>query len=76
VTTNDEESFQETSWASLFLGCGIMPKSYDPRIDLIAGEQHIQKVQQQLRDAARLAQQMPKVEELFLDRATTAQLSG
>jgi tryptophan halogenase len=76
VTTYDEESFQESSWASLFLGCGLMPGAYDPRIDSVADEHHIQKVQQRLRDVAQLAQQMPKIEELLLDRTTRAQLIG
>jgi tryptophan halogenase len=76
VVLNDEESFQESGWASLFLGCGLLPTGYDPRIDAVPDEQHIQKVQQRLRDVARVAQQMPKIDELLLDRATPAQLSG
>jgi len=76
VVLNDEESFQESGWASLLLGCGVVPTGYDPRIDAVPDEQHIQKVQQRLGDAARLAQQMPKIDELLLDRSAPAQLSG
>jgi tryptophan halogenase len=76
IVLNDEESFQESGWASLLLGCGLLPTGYDPRIDAVPDEQHIQKVQQRLRDVARVAQQMPKIDDLLLDRAAPAQLSG
>jgi tryptophan halogenase len=75
VTLNDEESFQENGWASLFIGCGVRPTGYDPRIDSVADEDHIRKVQQRLRDVANLAKQMPKVSDLTLDRAAAAQMS-
>ena len=76
VTLYDEESFQESSWASLFIGCGLLPKGYDPRIDAVPDEQLIQKVQQRLRDVARVAQQMPPLAELLVDHAPSVQLNG
>ena len=76
VTLYDEESFQESSWASLFIGCGLLPKGYDPRIDTVPDEQLMQKVQQRLRDVARVAQQMPPLAELLVDRVPSAQLNG
>jgi tryptophan halogenase len=76
VTLYDEESFQENGWASLFIGCGLIPSGYDPRIDAVPDQEHIQKVQQRLRDVARIAQQMPKIDDVLLDRPATAQLNG
>jgi tryptophan halogenase len=76
VVLNDEESFQESAWASLLLGCGTMPGGYDPRIDAVPDEQHIQKVQQRLREVASRAQQMPRIDELLLDQSASVELSG
>ena len=58
----DDESFQEQNWSSIFIGHGLMPRSYDPRIDLIPREEHIQKVQQRLREIAVTVNSMPSVE--------------
>lgn len=74
VTLNDEESFEERAWASLFLGCGLMPKGYDPRVDGLADEMLIGKVQDRLREVARLAQQMPTVGDFLLDEREPAKL--
>lgn len=74
VPLNDDESFQEQSWAALLLGCGVRPEAYDPRVDGLADEAHIAKVQQRLRDVAELAKRMPSVEQfLGLDQAAAAQ---
>jgi tryptophan halogenase len=75
VTLYDDESFHEQSWAALFLGCGLMPKGYDPRIDAVPDEAHIQKVQQRLRDVAQIAKQMPTVDELVFGQTAAAQVS-
>lgn len=34
----DEETFSEDSWRALFAGHGLVPDSYDPRIDRVDGE--------------------------------------
>ena len=74
VPLNDDESFQEQSWAALLLGCGVRPEAYDPRVDGLPDEAHIAKVQQRLRDVAELAKRMPSVEQfLGLDQAAAAQ---
>ena len=62
VPLNDEESFHEQSWAALLVGCGVQPQDYDPRVDSIPAEVHVQRMQQRLRDVASLARQMPPVE--------------
>jgi tryptophan halogenase len=77
VPLNDDESFHEQSWAALLLGCGVRPQGYDPRVDAIADEAHIEKVQQRMRDVAQTARRMPSVEQfLGLDQAAAAQVSG
>ena len=65
VPLYDEESFQEQSWAALFVGSGLMPEAYDLRIDQVPDEQHIAKVQQRLRAVAELAKTMPSVDEFL-----------
>jgi tryptophan halogenase len=77
VPLNDDESFQEQSWAALLLGCGVRPEGYDPRVDALADEAHIAKVHQRLRQVAELARRMPPVEQfLGVEQAATAQVSG
>lgn len=70
VPLNDDESFDEQTWAAMLVGCGVVPKDYDPRIDSLADDAHIHKVQQRLREVAAIAGQMPPVEQfLGLDQA-------
>ena len=77
VPLNDDESFHEQSWAGLLFGCGVVPKGYDPRVDRIPDEAHIEKVQDRLRGVAAIARQMPSVEQfLGLGQPARAQVSG
>ncbi|MBW8735440.1 MAG: tryptophan 7-halogenase, partial [Asticcacaulis sp.] len=69
----DEETFFEQNWTLLFLGHGIEPEGYDPRIEVASDESHIERVQQRLRAVAELAGTMPTVERfLGLDQAAEA----
>jgi tryptophan halogenase len=65
VPLYDEESFQEQSWAALFVGSGLMPEGYDLRIDAVPDAMHIETVQQRLRAVAELAKTMPSVDEFL-----------
>jgi tryptophan halogenase len=77
VPLNDDESFHEQSWANLLIGCGVIPKGYDPRVDALPDEAHIEKVQQRLRDVAAIARAMPGVDQfLGLDQRSNAQVSA
>lgn len=77
VPLNDDESFYEQGWVELLLGCGIQPKGYDPRVDSLSDEAHIQKVQQRLSDVSGLARRMPGVDEfLGLEQRASAEVSG
>jgi tryptophan halogenase len=65
VPMYDEESFQEQSWAALFVGSGLMPEGYDLRVDTMPDAMHIERVQQRLRAVAELAQTMPAVDDFL-----------
>jgi hypothetical protein len=59
----------------LFLGGGIQPESYDPRIDLLSEELLIAKVQQRLHTVAELAKSMPTVDR-FVGAVRQLQAAG
>jgi tryptophan halogenase len=61
VPLYDDESFFEWNWAELFIGHGLIPNDYDPRIDSVADEEHVMKVQARMRAVAQSVRQMPSV---------------
>jgi tryptophan halogenase len=63
VALNHNEAFESQSWASLFVGHGLVPESYDPRIDLIPEEEHIARVHQRLQSIVSLVGAMPSVDD-------------
>jgi tryptophan halogenase len=63
VALYDDESFQGQAWAANFIGHGLIPESYDRRIDHIPEESQMALVQQRLRDVAEMVRQMPAVDE-------------
>ena len=65
VPLNDDETFFEWDWAELFIGHGLVPKSYDPRVDSIPDEQTVMKVQQRMRSVADAVRSMPSVAEVL-----------
>jgi tryptophan halogenase len=75
VALGDHETFSEQNWALLFLGGGIQPESYDPRIDLLSEELLIAKVQQRLHTVAELAKSMPTVDR-FVGAVRQLQAAG
>jgi tryptophan 7-halogenase len=77
IPLNDEESFHEQIWTLLLLGSGVTPEAYDPRIDALSDERHIERVQQRLRDVATMARGMPSVEQfLGLEQPAPASVAG
>jgi tryptophan halogenase len=77
VSLRDNETFSEQDWTLLFLGGGIEPEGYDPRIDLLADQPLIEKVQQRLRAVAEIAKSMPSVDQFVgaLDQMQAAGVS-
>ena len=65
VPLNDDETFQEQDWDSLFIGHGLMPQSYDPRVDAIPEQEHIAQVQARLNDIVGLVEAMPPVDDFL-----------
>ena len=65
VQLNDDETFQDQDWESLFIGHGLMPQSYDPRVDAIPEQEHIAQVQARLNDIVGLAEAMPPVDDFI-----------
>ena len=61
VPIYDAESFQEPNWVSIFIGHGLTPASYDPRVDTVPRHVHMAKVQDRLRDIAAEVHSMPDV---------------
>lgn len=49
IALYDDETFQESSWTSIFVGHGLIPQAYDPLVDLTAGDEQIQQLQKMLR---------------------------
>jgi tryptophan halogenase len=44
-----EESFEESSWVTMFLGLGMVPARHDPRVDAL-GNQDLERTLRQLRE--------------------------
>jgi tryptophan halogenase len=70
VVLYDHETFQEQDWASMLIGHGLMPRSYDPRVDMISAEEHMAKVRDRLSSIAADVRSMPPVE-AYLSAATS-----
>jgi tryptophan halogenase len=65
VPLYDDETFQEQDWESLFIGHGLMPQSYDPRVDAIPEQEHIAQVQARLNDIVGLVEAMAPVDDFI-----------
>jgi tryptophan halogenase len=65
VPLYDDETFQEQEWESLFIGHGLMPQSYDPRVDAIPEQDLIAQVQGRLEDIVGLVEAMPAVDDFI-----------
>ena len=65
VPMYDDESFHEWNWAELFIGHGLMPDEYDPRIDMVPDDEHVAKVQSRMRSVAEYVRAMPSVNEVI-----------
>jgi tryptophan halogenase len=61
IAQYDDESFEAQNWASIFVGHGVMPRSYDPMVDAVAREEQIEKFQRLLRHIAGEVELMPTV---------------
>jgi tryptophan halogenase len=65
VPLYDDEAFPAESWESTFIGHGLMPQSYDPRVDAMPEQEHIALVQRRLQDIVGLVEGMPSVDDFI-----------
>jgi tryptophan halogenase len=70
-----EESYQEPSWVSIFLGNGMLPRRYDPIVDQLAIEQLRGGMNQRRAAIARVAERMPP-HTTFVDRACRSPIAA
>jgi tryptophan halogenase len=69
VPLYDDETFQEHGWETLFIGHGLMPQTYDPRVDAVPEQEHIALVQRRLQDIVGLVEGMPSVDDFIASAA-------
>ncbi|RZJ40404.1 MAG: tryptophan 7-halogenase, partial [Brevundimonas sp.] len=62
VALRDGETFEEGSWASCFVGHGLIPKSWNPLVDQLRRAEQIEHFQKILGFVAAHAQDMPSLE--------------
>jgi tryptophan halogenase len=65
VPLNDDEGFEEEGWESLFIGHGLIPESYDPRVDAIPEEELIALVHKRLHTVAEQTVAMPAIDDFL-----------
>ncbi len=75
VPLYSEESYQEPSWVSIFLGNAVMPRRYDPIVDQLPLDRLRGGMTQRRAAIARLAEQMPP-HTAFVDRACRAPVAA
>jgi tryptophan halogenase len=63
VPLYDDETFEEGGWESLLVGHGLVPRSYDPRVDAVPEQELIGLVQRRLQDVVSLVEAMPSVDD-------------
>jgi tryptophan halogenase len=61
----DDDTVEEQGWESVFIGHGIIPQSYDPRVDAKPEPQQIAEVQDRMARIAELVGAMPPVDEFL-----------
>lgn len=67
IALYSEESFQEPSWVAIFLGNGIIPKSYHPLVDFIPDGEIRRVLAERRTEIARMAEAMP-THQAFIER--------
>ncbi|MDB5475759.1 MAG: hypothetical protein JWP49_1270 [Phenylobacterium sp.] len=49
IALYDDETFQPSSWTSIFVGHGLIPQDHDPLVGLVTPQEQIQQLQNMLR---------------------------
>ena len=72
VPMYDNDVFEEQNWAALFIGAGIIPEMYDPRVDMLPDEAQIAEMRERLRGIAAAVQEMPSVPQFLSNHQLAA----
>lgn len=64
----DDETFEEQNWASIFVGHGLIPRSYTARVDAVPDEEQMARFQSFLGRIAGEVRAMPTVEAYIGER--------
>lgn len=62
VPLDDYDSFDEQRWSTMFVGHGLIPKGYDPRVDTMSEANQVEMIQARLRALAAQIPGLPTVE--------------
>lgn len=62
VAMREYETFQEENWTSIFIGHGLMPKTWDPLVDRTPEEEQIGNFQRMLKFIASEVETMPSLQ--------------
>lgn len=62
VPLYDDEAFQGPNWTSTFIGHGVIPRDFDPLVDLIPEDEQILQMQRTLQFIAGEVNQMPTLQ--------------
>ena len=71
VIMYDHETFQPQNWSSIFIGHGLVPQAWDPRVRLVPPEEQMDAFRNLLGVIARDVRQMPSVESWLAAHAPT-----
>jgi tryptophan halogenase len=58
----DHETFEASNWAAILIGHGLIPRGYDPRVDMLPESDQIRQLQKMLQFIAATVQQAPKLD--------------
>jgi tryptophan 7-halogenase len=61
----EDDSFQDQNWASIFIGHGLIPRTYDPRVDAVPATEQMDKVRALLAVVAEEVRSMPDLNARF-----------
>jgi len=76
VPLYDDETFQEHGWESLFIGHGLIPQSYDPRVEAIPEQELIARVHDRLQSVRALVEAMPPAEQFIAETAAVRETTS
>ena len=69
----DDETFREHDWESLFIGHGLIPQSYDPRVDAMPDQGQIAAVNRKLEEIVEHVGALPSVDQFLSGAPATDQ---